>query len=112
MPEYKGISRLIDTADGGAESIQKAKDGLIGDGGYIYGLILMDLSMKPVDGYQATEVLRQLYQGHEQPWIVACSGHVEPAFIEKVWRYEIDEFAAKPISLELLERIIGDIFKA
>ena len=61
LPEYKGISRLIDTADGGAESIQKAKDGLIGDGGYIYSLILMDLSMKPVDGYQATESLRQLY---------------------------------------------------
>ena len=66
--------------------------------------------MPNMDGYEATEMLRELYDGHLQPRVVACTGHCEPQFIAKAWRHDMDEVAAKPINRRLLEQIFVDIF--
>ena len=87
-----------------------AKDGLTEEGGYHYVLIFMDLSMEPIDGFEATKEIRKLYNEHQQPWIVAVSGHAESSFIEKAWLHEIDEFVPKPMQLNKLKTILGDIF--
>ena len=114
IEQFSILTKLTDTADGGAECIELARKGLepeTGERGYTYALVFMDLSMKLMDGYQATESLRLLYQEGNQPWIVACSGHVEPTFIQKAWRHGIDEFAPKPLQTTLLERILASIYK-
>ena len=61
IERFSILSKFTDTADGGAECIELARKGLepeSGKLGYTYALVFMDLSMKPMDGYQATESLR------------------------------------------------------
>lgn len=56
LGRFKGIKRLIDTANDGEHCIKKAEEGL--RTGHIYNLIFMDLSMPGMDGFDATEALR------------------------------------------------------
>ena len=43
--------------------------------------------------------------------IVACTGHVEEAYINKAWMHDIDEVVPKPIKLEILKQIFDEIVK-
>ena len=97
LKKYPGLEQLVDTAGSGEEAVEKAKSGLRGN--HIYCLVFMDLSMRPMDGFQATEALREQYRNHQQPKVVACTGHVESLYIEKAWRHNIDEFCPKPMRL-------------
>ena len=38
--------------------------------------------------------------------IVACTGHVEEAYIQKAWTHEIDEVIPKPVKPEVLREIL------
>ena len=41
--------------------------------------------------------------------IVACTGHHEPEYIQKAWRYEMDEVVPKPTDIEVIKSILNDI---
>lgn len=41
--------------------------------------------------------------------IVACTGHTEPEYIQKAWRYEMDEVIQKPTDIEVIKSILNDI---
>ena len=66
-----------------------------------YKLIITDLSMPMMDGYETTKKIRQYIaaRGSAQPVIIACTGHTEEAFIEKAWRHEMNEFLSKPLTI-------------
>ena len=70
----------------------------------IYGLILTDISMPVMDGFEVADEVRDFYREVEvpQPMIVACTGHVEEQFILKAWTHEIDEVIPKPVKAEIL----------
>ena len=72
---------------------------------YHYALIFMDLSMPIMDGYQASDKIRAFVKAKnmQQPMIIACTGHVQEEFIQKAWRYQIDEVLAKPADPEIIE---------
>ena len=76
-------------------------------GSHIYALILTDISMPVMDGFEFAEELRNFYREHRiaQPMIVACTGHVEEEYINKAWTHEIDEIVPKPVKPEILEEI-------
>ena len=63
LDRFPSIVQLVDTADDGKISVEMAKKGL--EKNYTYALILMDLSMPVMDGFEATELLRELYEGHQ-----------------------------------------------
>ena len=48
-----------------------------------YGLVITDLSMPVLDGFQVSLKIREFYDQHNiaQPYIVACTGHSEEMFI-------------------------------
>ena len=66
--------------------------------------------MPIMDGYEATEVIRDLYEGETQPKIIGVTGHCEPEFIAKAWRHDFDEIMSKPVDAKLLELIISEMF--
>ena len=57
---YESILSKIDHAFNGQEAIDKIKNSI--KEGYSYGLIFMDASMPVLDGYQATEHIRNFFR--------------------------------------------------
>lgn len=55
--EFPTISQIIEHAFNGLEALNKVKKAF--DSGYCYGLIFMDASMPIMDGYQATDAIRE-----------------------------------------------------
>lgn len=111
MSQFKGLAKLIDTASNGNEALEKAKAGMHARPHYTYCLVFMDLSMPEMDGFEATEALRELYENGQQPKIVACTGHVEAEFIAKAWRHDMDEIVSKPMQQPVLASILAEVIE-
>jgi CheY-like chemotaxis protein len=64
-----------------------------------YDLILMDCNMPIMDGYEATQRIRQYLfdAGIEQPIIVAITGHVEEEYINRAINSGMNQVLSKPI---------------
>ena len=101
---------MIDTANNGRDCINKIKAARANN--ITYSLIFMDLSMPIMDGYEATMELRDLHKnGEMQPKVIAVSGHVDSQYVQKAWRYDLDEFVNKPIKLSQLNGILRELYK-
>ena len=63
MGRFQGLIELVDLANDGKEAVEKARAGLLGEGsdGCIYSLVFMDLSMPVMNGFEASDILRELY---------------------------------------------------
>ena len=58
---FKGLGGLVDRAYNGLEGLTKVKEALAG-GKHIYGLIITDISMPIMDGYEAASEIREFYR--------------------------------------------------
>lgn len=87
----------VDFADNGRLAVEKALE--IGCGKETYDLILMDMQMPEMDGYQATQLLRE--EGWEGP-IVALTAHSMTGDREKCLKAGCNDYVSKPIDREEL----------
>jgi len=71
-----------------------------------YDLILMDINMPNMDGYKATEKIRESESDDSHVPIVALSANVMSDDIEKYYKVGMDDFLAKPFSFNKLEEIL------
>ena len=111
MFNIKEVDRIVDVASSGQAAIDMIKEAYT-QRNHSYGLILMDLSMPFMNGYEATYLIRNYIKSHcnnLQPAIVACSGHNESEYIQKAFRYQMDELIYKPVSLEMMKIQLSDI---
>jgi CheY-like chemotaxis protein len=87
-------------ANDGAEAIAKAKE-LVPD------VVVMDLAMPNVDGWQATEKLRDDPRTKDA-YIMAVTGCIEDEHRRRAWISGCDAVLAKPVApAELVRRILG-----
>lgn len=94
---YESLSSLYFcyTAKDGAEGLVLAKE-------HIPDLIISDLMMPKVDGYELAELIREDETTSHIPLIMlTASGDSESR--KKSWTLEVDDFIAKPFELEDLE---------
>ncbi|MDR1963269.1 MAG: response regulator [Planctomycetaceae bacterium] len=78
-----------------------------------YDLILMDCQMPEMDGYEATDLIRQweLEQGKKRTPIIALTANATKEDIQKCLDAGMDAFCSKPIVPQLLIRQIEKYFE-
>jgi PAS domain S-box-containing protein len=75
-------------------------------------IILMDIQMRFMDGYTATERIRNQQNAGPQPWIIALTAGVQQADTERSFASGMNAFATKPIQLEQLNQVLIDAEQA
>ena len=94
---------LVDTAENGAETVEKVKNSKPGD----YHLVLMDVQMPVMNGYEATKAIRAL----DNPalagiTILAMTANAFDEDKKKALECGMDGFLSKPIVIEELISIL------
>ncbi len=103
----------IDVADDGAVAIEKYQNGR-------YDVILMDMQMPRVDGYAATQRIREIEatesdrppNGHGRIPIIALTAHAMPDEIRSMMAAGCDAHLAKPLQRKLLLQSLANIAAA
>jgi signal transduction histidine kinase/CheY-like chemotaxis protein len=97
--EETGIS--IDSADNGAAAVQ-----LFSDNPALYSLVLMDIHMPEMDGYEATRTIRAMGGEGARIPIVAMTANVFREDIERCLDAGMNDHLGKPIDFdELINRL-------
>jgi len=76
-----------------------------------HDLILMDVLLPGLDGCKAVEEIRRLDSNHS-PWIVAVSAAVLPSDKDRALKAGMDDFLAKPLTLEGLSAALQRSWQA
>ncbi len=66
----------------------------------IYDVILMDLRIHVIDGFQVTSEIRKINENNERPWIIGISARVREKDIKAAFESGMNDFLSKPIHLE------------
>jgi CheY-like chemotaxis protein len=77
-----------------------------------FNLVLMDIQMPIMDGFQATAKIRarELQQGGHLP-VIALTAHTMDGDAERCLKAGMDAYASKPISMAELRAAIQSILK-
>lgn len=94
---YSNITAVTD----GAEAVEMCRELAI-------DIILMDIQMRVMDGYTATQKIRAQENVAGQPWIIALTAGVQPADAERAFASGMNAFATKPIQLDELNKALTD----
>jgi signal transduction histidine kinase/ActR/RegA family two-component response regulator len=97
MLEDLGLT--YDLAEDGRQAVDKVNNGKV------YDLVLMDIQMPIMDGYQATQELRQ--QGYADLKICGLSANAMEGDADKAKRFGMDDYLTKPISWDDLESTLA-----
>ncbi len=100
MLKVKGIEH--DIAEDGIEALDIVKQSIDTP----YSLILMDCQMPNMDGYQATENIRQLAAPLNRTPIVALTANAMKADKEKCFDSGMNDYLAKPLEQQLLYEML------
>ena len=76
-----------------------------------YDVILMDLEMPNLNGYDASRQIRIDERPGCSPWIVALTAHAVDGVREDCFAAGMNDYLAKPIKLEQLEQILRRVPK-
>lgn len=91
----------IDEAINGLEAVEMVKNSR-------YDLVLMDIQMPEMDGYEATKNIRALEDEKKTTPILAMTANATPEEINKCFESGVDEYISKPfIPDELFRKMAG-----
>ena len=72
------------------------------------GLILMDMMMPEIDGYEATQLIRKSWSANKLP-IIAVTAQAMTGDREKCLAAGANGYISKPIDIELLVQMIMEV---
>lgn len=98
----KRLGIMPDIASNGLEGVEQVKAAA-----QPYDVILMDCEMPLMDGYTATERIREYEQGSgHRTSIIALTAHAMSEHLARSQAVGMDEHVAKPVSLEVLRDVL------
>ena len=71
-----------------------------------YDLVLMDVQMPEMDGFEAARAIRKLWASADQPKIIAITAYALKGDREKCLAAGMDDYIAKPVKLEELRAVL------
>ncbi len=89
----------VTVAGDGAEAVAEFAD-------HRYQLVLMDLQMPVMDGYEATRNMREIEGGQRRTPIIALTANAMSGQLEQCLDAGMDGFLSKPIDVEQLRAIV------
>ena len=96
---------LVDTAENGAEAVEKIKNSTPGH----YDLVLMDVQMPVMNGYEATQQIRALDDpALAEITILAMTANAFEEDRKKALECGMDGFLSKPIVIDELISVLQD----
>ena len=93
----------VDVANDGLEAVEKWKKNK-------YDLIIMDIQMPNMDGFQATTEIRRLEGNKAHILIMALTAITLTDDRQKCLDVGMDSFLSKPITFDILEKKLLDLF--
>jgi PAS domain S-box-containing protein len=96
------VGLTVGEAENGQVAVDKVKDSA-------YDLVLMDMQMPVLDGYEATVALRKL--GYDKP-IVALTAHAMAGFESKILSVGCTGYLTKPIDIDKLLQHLAALLDA
>ncbi len=103
----EGMNFIVDEAENGSACV----DILLKSDTPHYDLILMDLQMPVMDGYTATEEIRRMKNRNiAQIPIIAMTANAFEEDKQKCLSVGMNGHISKPIEIDVLERVLSDIF--
>lgn len=127
MPNAEGLTRSAATADGRAVLLvednllnQMVADGMLRLLGHTsrcvmnglealeelrsttYSIVLMDIHMPELDGFETTRRIRAEMPIEQQPYIIAVTANAMPGDAERCRAAGMDDYVSKPLSKEAL----------
>jgi PAS domain S-box-containing protein len=72
-----------------------------------YDIVLMDVQMPEMDGFEAARAICKHYPGGEKPKIIAITAYALQGDREKCLDAGMDDYICKPVKLDDLRKIIG-----
>jgi CheY-like chemotaxis protein/HPt (histidine-containing phosphotransfer) domain-containing protein len=90
----------VDTVGNGKEAVKAVEGGT-------YDLVLMDIQMPEMDGFEATSIIRDREKpGGRRIPIVAMTAHALKGYRERCLQSGMDDYLAKPIQRDTLTRLL------
>ena len=74
-----------------------------------YDVILMDIQMPEMDGFEATRAIRKLWASPDQPKIIAITAYALEGDREKCLEAGMDDYISKPVKMEDLLAVLKSI---
>ncbi len=95
------IGYLTETAENGVEVLERTE-------GRNFDLILMDIQMPEMDGFEATRLLRdrEKLEKREKIPIIAMTAHALAEYREKCLAAGMDDYVTKPVTPKNLQKIL------
>lgn len=98
---------LLDTAEDGKAALEKIKNAQPGQ----YDLILMDIQMPVMDGYEATRQIRKLMGEYADIPIIAVTANAFEADRQKALKSGMNGHVGKPLEVPKLLHTINEVLK-
>jgi len=89
-------------AENGADAVEKTKESP-------FDLVLMDIQMPVMNGFEATEEIRKLGNENQQVPIYAMSADNDPETNREATKSGMNGFLGKPIEKRMLERVLQSV---
>jgi CheY-like chemotaxis protein len=89
-----------DLAATGLEALEALKN-------QAYDVVLMDVQMPEMDGFEATRLIRQ--QWLDGPWIIAITAHALDGDKERCLELGMDDYLSKPMQMEMLKLALDKV---
>jgi two-component system, sensor histidine kinase len=95
------LGHVVESVENGKEAVDAFRNGN-------FDVILMDIQMPVMDGYQATAEIRDLQNSGHFPnsKIVAMTANAEKGEMEKCLELGMDDYISKPFKSESLEEVV------